>query len=82
MRATDASKSFVTFQPLGVVLAVMPWNFPLWQVFRFAAPALMAGSLRVDLTRHRRRTDKGDGLDLGRRQERLHRAPRHAGSHS
>jgi succinate-semialdehyde dehydrogenase/glutarate-semialdehyde dehydrogenase len=42
--ATDASKSFVCFEPLGVVLAVMPWNFPLWQVFRFAAPALAAGN--------------------------------------
>jgi len=42
--ATDATLSYVTYRPIGVVLAIMPWNFPLWQVFRFAAPALMGGN--------------------------------------
>ena len=45
--ATDASKSLIRYDPLGPVLAIMPWNFPFWQHFRFAAPAVMAGNVGV-----------------------------------
>ena len=71
---TDARKSFVTFEPLGVIASIMPWNFPYWQALRFAAPSLMAGNVvlmkpssitpqsGIEITRAFRDSDVPDGV--------------------
>ena len=51
---TDAAKSYVAFEPLGVVAAIMPWNFPMWQLARFTAPALAAGNTTISNPRAQR----------------------------
>ena len=60
---SNAARSYVAFRPLGVVLAIMPWNFPFWQLFRAAAPALMAGN--AVLLKHAENTTRC-GLEIER----------------
>ena len=72
--AVGAVRAYATYQPLGPVLAVMPWNFPLWQAMRFAAPALMAGNLGPAQARLERATDRavhGGAVPSGRLPRRL-----------